>query len=49
MKDKQLVQVDEAAQGGALDGVRDDHNTKEKLTWLHDAGFHLFIYWTVDA
>lgn len=49
MKDKQLVQVDEAAQGGALDGVRGDHNTKEKLTWLKDAGFGLFIHWTVDV
>lgn len=49
MKNKQLVQVDEAAQGAALDGMYDDHNTQEKLMWLKDAGFGLFIHWTVDV
>ncbi len=49
MKDKQLVQVDESVGQQGANGFQDDRNTQEKLTWLKDAGFGLFIHWTVDV
>ena len=40
--------VDESA-AGAVDGLSGDRNTQQILTWLKDAGFGLFIHWSVDV
>ena len=40
--------VDESA-AGAVDGLSGDRNTQQMLTWLKDAGFGLFIHWSVDV
>ncbi|MBO4884738.1 MAG: alpha-L-fucosidase, partial [Clostridia bacterium] len=49
MTRRNLVSVDEAVVEKHADGVSGDRNTPEMLEWLKDAGFGLFIHWSVDV
>lgn len=49
MADKNLVSVDEAVVEQSVNGTSGQRNTPEMLEWLKDAGFGLFIHWSVDV
>ena len=49
MTRRNLVSVDEAVVEKHAVGVSGDRNTPEMLEWLKDAGFGLFIHWSVDV
>lgn len=49
MAQKPMVSVDEAAVEQEINAVSAGRNKQEKLTWLKDAGFGLFIHWSADV
>lgn len=49
MADNKLVSVDEAVVEKNVNGASGNRNTPEMLEWLKDAGFGLFIHWSVDV
>ena len=49
MNENKPVLVDEAAAGNSAGFVSGTRNTPEMLEWLKDAGFGLFIHWSVDV
>ncbi len=49
MAGKKMVSVDEAVVEKTVNGASGNRNTPEMLEWLKDAGFGLFIHWSVDV
>jgi len=54
MKDDKKTPVDESAAAAqanqaAPDGEHDARNMPERLSWLQDAGFGIFIHWSMDS
>ena len=49
MRNNQTGTVDEAAVEQSVNGASDSRNTPAMLEWLRDAGFGLFIHWSVDV